>query len=478
MSTQAAYADRSVAVPRLKNVTSDLLAGALSTLLTLSYSVSYGVLIFSSFELRPFEADGVRAALMAAWVLALVVALGSSIHFTIAGPDSNATAILAVMASTVAHSLALKGYMKEDLVLGVLALLAGSAILTGLLVCALGAVKGGRIVRFIPYPVAGGFLAGTGWLIVAGATKVLTGHKLSASLLTSPPDVSVISWTTAALVALALLVLPKVLKHFLTVPAVILGGVGLFFALLWYTGTCLDTAREQGMIFQELSSTSSRNPIFRSPSEIPWAVLIDQWQNFFAMTMVVIVTVLLNCTGLELATKSDVNFDRELVVNGAANVLSGMLGGMIGYVSISRSLMNFKAGAATRTAGMVVAALCAGAAFLYTPALSYMPKPVLAGLLLYLGLSLLREWVWESFSKLPWMEYGLVITILLLIATYGLLVGVGFGILVSLVLFVYSYSRANCIRHDFSVGAHFSNKERPPTQTKILREMGGKARAL
>lgn len=463
---------------RLRMAGSDFLAGSLSTLLTLSYSVSYGMLIFSSHELRPYEADGIRAALMAAWCVALVVALGSSLHFSIAGPDSNATAILTVMAASVAHTLAVKGVPREEIVLGVLTLLAGSAILAGLFVLGLGLARGGRIVRFIPYPVAGGFLAGTGFLIVAGATKVLTGRSLSIELFRSPPDVNVVAWATVALVTLALLVLPRVIKHYLTVPLTILAGVGLFFAMLGYAGIDIEAAREQGLIFNSIESTAPRNPIFRSPSEIPWETLFSQWQNFSAMTLVVIVTVLLNCTGLELATRSDVQFDRELVANGAANILSGLLGGMIGYTSLSRSLLNFKAGAGTRAAGMIAAVLCAGAAFLWTPALSYLPKPVLAGLLFFLGLSLLREWVWDSYFKLPWQEYALATTILLLIVTNGLLVGVAFGLLVSLVLFVYNYSRASCVRHDFSAGTHFSNKERNVEQNAILKRNGHQARAL
>lgn len=156
----------------------DVAAGSLSALVTLSYAISYGVLIFSGQELRPYVSVGVHAALMAAWVVALVVALGSSFHFAIAGPDSNTTAILLVMASSVAAALAQRT-SGEQISTSVLMMLAVSAVLGGLLVSILGVLRCGRLVRFLPYPVAGGFLAGTAFLIVAGGFQVLAGVPLT-----------------------------------------------------------------------------------------------------------------------------------------------------------------------------------------------------------------------------------------------------------------------------------------------------------
>src|SRR5215475_6598388 len=80
----------------------DLPAGAVAALVTLSYSISYAALIFSGSALEPFLSSGLHAALIAATVQAMVVALASSLPFAIAGPDSNATAILAVMAAGLA----------------------------------------------------------------------------------------------------------------------------------------------------------------------------------------------------------------------------------------------------------------------------------------------------------------------------------------------------------------------------------------
>ena len=55
--------------------------------------------------------------------------------------------------------------------------------LTGLLMCVLGFTHAGRAIRFLPYPVIGGFLGATGWLMVTGAIQVVTDqHATLANL--------------------------------------------------------------------------------------------------------------------------------------------------------------------------------------------------------------------------------------------------------------------------------------------------------
>ena len=76
-----------------------------------------------------------------------------------------------------------------------------------------------------------------------------------------------------------------------------------------------------------------------------WTVLLHQGGTLFAMMAIVTFSILLNSTGLELATSRSVDLDQELKANGVANILNGCFGGMVGYLSINRSLLNQKAGA-------------------------------------------------------------------------------------------------------------------------------------
>ena len=57
-----------------------------------------------------------------------------------------------------------------------------STLLTGILLYGVGALKLGQWLRFIPYPVVGGFLAASGILLITGGMEVVTQTELSLSL--------------------------------------------------------------------------------------------------------------------------------------------------------------------------------------------------------------------------------------------------------------------------------------------------------
>lgn len=146
----------------------------------------------------------------------------------------------------------------------------------------------------------------------------------------------------------------------------------------------------------------------------------------------------------------------------------------MGYLSISRSLLNLRDGARSRASGLSVGAFCLVAAFLLPSLMGYLPRPALTGLLLYLGISMLIEWTVQAYRAMALLDYLLVIAILVLIAGRGFLHGVGFGVLAASLLFVISYSRLSPINHFFTADTHRSNVERRPSDAAILNRFGSR----
>ncbi len=444
-------------------------AGTVGALVTLSYAASYAAMIFAG-PLAVYESAGVSAALVTCGIVSILIALRSSFPFVMAGPDSNSTAVLAVMAVALATQMGTGPATLPTLLM----MLFLSAAGCGAILYLLGAARAGRYVRYIPYPVVGGFLAGTGYFVMNGAARVMTGHSIGAQAVAALPDVSPLTSAFPIVLAALLIVLTRRTKHPLVVPGVLLGGILAFFVMLALTGTSIAAARSDSMqlLLHPLSRAVPQTLFHVDRSAVDWTVLLSQGPAFLAMTVVVVITILLNSTGLDSATGHDVDFEQELKASGAANVVVGLAGGMVGYISFTRSFLNYRAGSRTRLAPIITGLLCLFVTFVIPGVMGFLPRPVLTGLLLYLGFGLLFDWVVVAYRKLPLFEYVLLLIIFALIVVYGFITGVTLGIVIAGMLFVFNYSRSSPIKHVLAGATSNSNVHRSTTQVEYLRDHG------
>jgi SulP family sulfate permease len=124
--------------------------------------ISFAALIFSG-DLSQFTGRGIGLTLFGAFAMLLVVALTSSFPAMVATPQDSPAAILAFMAAAIAA--AMPSASPEEKYFTVVAAITLTSLLNGVIFFALGSFKLGGLVRYIPYPVVGGFLAGTGWML-------------------------------------------------------------------------------------------------------------------------------------------------------------------------------------------------------------------------------------------------------------------------------------------------------------------------
>src|SRR6202043_1007694 len=169
----------------LRTGLTDVFAGTICSVLTITYSLSYAALIFSG-PLEHFLSYGIAITFMAAAVGGAIVALRSSLPFAVAGPDSSISVVIAALVATLLQRLV------ADSGIGILppaiiAISLGTAF-TGLFMCVLGFTHAGRAIRFLPYPVSGGFLGATGWFMVTGAIRVVTDQPATPDNLAAFAD--------------------------------------------------------------------------------------------------------------------------------------------------------------------------------------------------------------------------------------------------------------------------------------------------
>jgi SulP family sulfate permease len=127
---------------------------------------------------------------------------------------------------------------------------------------------------------------------------------------------------------------------------------------------------------------------------------------------------------------------------------------------------------------MIVACTCLVPLVVGTGVLGYFPKPVLGGLLFFLGASFLVENVYDAWFRLPRGEYALVLAILAVVVAVGFLEGVAFGIVVSSILFALNYARVGVVRHETTGTLLRSKASRSLSDEALLRSEGARVRVF
>jgi SulP family sulfate permease len=447
----------------------DVLAGMLTALVALSYAAGYGAMIFSA-GLSPWLPAGMPTALLSCVVVLFVVSLTSSVPFVIAGPDSNASALLATLAASLALSIHAAGGDDEAALASVLVLIAASTLSTGVLLFALAFWKRGNAIQYIPFPVIGGFLAGTGLLLLEGALRVLTDAPVSGASLRLFIHLPWLMSVPALVVAIGLLVMTRVTppkRYVIVLPSMMALGIAIFYIGLDWTGQSLDDARRMGLLFHYEPLGGMRLP-FSLLSDASLPKLVADAPEIFAVAAVSAMVVLLNTTSIGVTTSRDVDFNRELQAAGLANILNGLLGGLVGTQSMTRTMTNWRLGVTGRRAGVLAALFSLVLVGGFPRLLMLLPKPVLMGMQIFIGLAMLIEWLIGGFRRLPWHDYLLIPAIMVCVAVYGIVAGVLLGVIAACLLFVVRYGRVNCLRLEFDGRGRRSNVERTVDENRVL----------
>lgn len=442
-------------------------------LVAITTAISFAALIFVG-PLAPYLPMGIGMALFATVALSVVAARGSSLGATLAVPQGETAALAAVIASVVWFRLGSHS-PPETVFTTLVVAIGGGTVLTGVLMAGLGWLRLGDFVRYVPYPVIGGFGAGVAWLLVRRAFVVLSGVPLQwAQLAHLLQPLVLVRWLPGLLLALLLLVLLKQTFRPGVVLAVLVGGGALFYGALALSGTTIPAAMAEGWLLGPMPRAGwGQGLAILRAGEVVWPVLWGQAGTYATMFVVTVLSLLLAASALELAAQEDLDFNRELRALGTANVLSGLGGGLAGFHAVGLSTLNLRSGLPARWGGTLVAGLSVLMLWLGAWPLAYIPRMVLGGLLLYLGLRSLWRWLFVTWGQMPWAEYVLLWLIPIVIATLGLLPGVAVGTLIAVLLFAVTYSRVPVVKYTLSGSTFRSNVDRSPADADCLAQEGG-----
>ena len=327
-----------------RDLAAGLTVGIVALPLALAFGVATGV--------------GAGAGLVTAVVAGAVAAVFGGSHLQVSGPTGAMTVVLVPL-------VAARG---PEVVFPV-------AVLAGLMVVAAAALRFGRLLAYVPWPLIEGFTVGIAVVIAAqqvpnalgvpkpDAENAAAGAAVAVARFAADPR-----WAVLGLLVLSVLLTAGLPRLHRALPASLLAVAA---ATLVAEGAGVDAAR-----------------IGALPSSLPLPALPELSGLSSLLGPALVVAFLAGLESLLSAKVADGmsdaprhDPDRELFGQGLANVASGMCGGMPATGALARTAVNARSGAHTRLAALVHALVLAAVVYAGAGLVSRIPLAALAGVL-------------------------------------------------------------------------------------------------
>jgi SulP family sulfate permease len=439
-------------------LTDDFIAAVVVTIMLVPQSLAYALLA----NLPP------EVGLYASILPLLAYALFGTSRTLAVGP----VAVVSLMTAAVVGQLALPG--TEDYVVAALTL----ALLSGLLLAAMGAFRLGFLANFLSHPVISGFITASGILIAASQMKHILGvnagghtlYEILASLRANIAEINAATLVVGVSTLLFLFAIRKWAKPLLVkfgAPARIADIAVKLMPIVAVVATTLAAAflglAEQGV--KVVGDVPRGLPALSVPR-----FDIDLWSELIGAALLISIIGFVESVSVAqtLAAKrrERIDPDQELIALGAANMSAAFSGGYPVTGGFARSVVNFDAGARTPAAGAFTAIGIALATLLFTPYIYFLPQATLAATIIVAVLSLIdlgalrRTW---NYSK---KDFAAVAVTILLTLAAGVEAGVTAGVILSLALFLHRTSRPHIAEVGLVPGTqHFRNVLRHEVKT-------------
>jgi sulfate permease, SulP family len=451
-----------------------LVAGALIGVVEAVLAVAFASLVFGG-RIRSYLPSGIALYLAAAFLTLAILAWRAGKRGVVGSLQATGAVLLSIVAATAGLSGSLEG--------GFLAVVAATVVVTVL--CAvtflvLGVRRRGDLIRYIPVPVVGGFIAGAGWLLLQGGIHIAIDEPLFYTQLEALLDGEALRlWLPTIGFGVVLLLAVRIVRKPLVIPvAVGIGLVGFALAAL-ALGASIDDVRGDGWLL---------GPFRRDIAWNAWSVLALTGADWLAVArssaaiivavVVAALVMLFNLGETEDVLDRDLDTDEELRDAGLLNLVSGALGGIPGYHALGPTSQAARVNVDARHTGLVAATVPLAVLLFGATALELIPRMIVGGMLVFLGLSFIAEWVWDRRRSLPRVEYVVVLVILMVVVARGYLPGFVVGLVLAIGLLALSYRRVDLV-HEVTFGEVYrSNVDRPPAERERLRALADRVQIL
>jgi len=403
-----------------------------------------------------------RYGLYSAIVVTAVASLfGSSSHL-INGPTSAIS--LVVFASLAAFDPDQRIEAAEGMFL--------LGVMIGAIQIAIGAFRLGDLTRYISESVILGFMSAAAALLAIGQIGTALGlrergngaqhlvHRLWLSLQGGPVNPHALSITAVTLV-LATIARYGVNRLRLPRMDMLMVLIVVTSAAYWLGWTV--PAADGSLTVAVAGRVPAALPTWHVPViQLGWFVQFAP--DALAIAFLGLLEALAIAKSIAVHTGQSLDFNRQCLAEGIANLVGGFFRCLPGSGSLSRSAINYQSGGATRAVGIMTACVVALAVLALAPLARFVPKAALAALLLLTAARLIEPQRLLYTMRASRQDFIVLLITILSALVFGLDTAILVGVALSILLYVSRASRLKCV-------------ELMVDRDGVVRERGGHPRA-
>lgn len=436
-------------------------------------SFSAASLIFNQ-ELTEYLPKGIGIFLISIIIFNLIIPKLSKIPGIIALPQPIVCASIALIVLPIAKKLT-QQQLNDQIFPTIIALIALSSVFIGITFFVLGYFRLGRLLQIIPYPIICGVLSGLGLIILINGLSILVGRRITWENLS---QILQLSLFPQLFLGMAVALIYNTFYFFLSGKklAWITRSIFAFILLsLYYVSHKFISQPISYPIFLTTKAGALWPPIsFFDLGLINWQLLVLQTTDFIVMIFTAVIAFVFYANSLEIYFQKNLDIDSELCVEGFANIVTSLGGGVPGFqmpiLTMQFALQNFS----NSIVNIFVALIALGLLFVDASVFNFVPTAVMAGVIISIGLIFIDLFCIKLRRSFPKIDYLILILIMITVGFFGFTTGVILGITIAAIIFIFDQSKSDVIKYAISGRYYHSRVERSENLQNILEQEGEK----
>ncbi len=474
---------------------------------------------------------GAAAGLFGAIFIAFFASMFGGTATQISGPTAPMTAVSYLVISEIMQSF--DGQLEQALPSILMVFFA-----SGVLQVFMGILKIGKYIKYIPYPVVSGFMSGIGFIIIItqlfpvlgyevdkdtqfvesfvpkaeerlmdkiladktkGGIKVLEHYEVTiekakkikhtdiekeAKILAKkstggafgtvknlPNAIRNINPLHFGIVVLTIFIIYGFKRITSKIPSTLVALLSLSI-LVYFAGW----GGNQLNLIDEIPQGFPEFHLVNMISGFHFSIFGNHIVDIFSLAILGAIDSLLTSVVADNMTKTKHNSNQELIGQGIGNSVASLFGGLPGAGATIRTVVNIDSGGKTKLSGMIAGLLLLVVLLALGPLASMIPKAVLAGILITVGIGVMDYKGLKSITKIPKSDAFVMLLVLIITVFLGLIQAVALGMVISALVFMKKMGDMNASKSNIKTMTQYGNKIKDQDELKddevYIKEFG------